>query len=159
MHGCVESGSPLVYQRLDGAVDALVPALSQLLERAAAGEAATTESDDSGHRFVAPLHFPDGIGRGSIVGKLFRYRDTVRIDVEVVHNRMFARIDGTASDRRCYLNDFVASCSISADTTELPVDFVREVLRGIKAAREGVQRHNRAQSAPWSQVTVTARED
>jgi hypothetical protein len=159
MHGCVESGSSLLYQRLDEAVESLAPAVSALLERAAAGEPVASESDDTGHRFIAPLRFPDGIGRGTITCKLFRYRDTVRVDVELVHNRMFARNDGTPTDRRCYLNDFVASCSVPADARELPADFVRAVLRGIKAAREGVQRHNRAQSAPWSQVTVAARTD
>jgi len=159
MHGCVESGSSLLYQRLDEAVEALAPAVSALLERAATGESVMSESDDTGHRFIAPLHFPDGIGRGTITCKLFRYRDTVRVDVELVHNRMFARNDGTPSDRRCYLNDFVASCTTPAEARELPADFVRAVLRGIKAAREGVQRHNRAQSAPWSQVTVAARTD
>ncbi|MBE0593627.1 MAG: hypothetical protein IH616_14635 [Gemmatimonadales bacterium] len=158
MHGCVESGSSLVYQRLDEAVEALVPAVSALLERAAAGESITSESDDVGHRFVAPLRFPDGIGRGTIVCKLFRYRDKVRIDVELVHNRMFARNDGAPSDRRCYLNDFVASSTVPADARELSTDFVRSVLRGIKAAREGVQRHNRTQSAPWSQVMVAAQD-
>jgi len=159
MHGCVESGSGLLSRPLDETVEALVPAVSALLERAAAGEAVTTESDDSGHRFIAPVRFSDGVGRGSIVCKLFRYRDRVRIDVELVHNRMFTRSDGTPSDRRCYLNDFVASWMVPAGERELSPDFVRSVLRGIRDARDGVQRHNRAQTAPWSQVAVAARDD
>jgi len=159
MHGCIESGSVLLSRRLDETVEALVPAVSALLERAAAGEPVTTESDDMGYRCMAPVRFPDAVGRGTIVCKLFRYRDRVRVDVELVHNRVFARSDGAVSDRRCYLNDFVATSAVAAGEHELSPDFVRSVLRGIRDARDGVQRHNRAQTAPWSQVAVAARDD
>lgn len=155
-NGCVESGSYLSSRRLDETLEALIPAVATLLQRLAATETVSSESDDTGHRFSVPLRFPDGIGRASVLARLFRYRDGVRIDVEVVHNRMFAKADGSASDRRCYLNDFVASTTMPPDTEQLPPDFERAVLRGVHAAREGVQRHNRQQTAPWSQVTVAA---
>ena len=63
------------------------------------------------------------------------YRDLVRVDVEVVHNRMFAKADGSPSDRRCYMNDFVATVTVPPETEQLPPDFERSVLRGVRAAR------------------------
>jgi hypothetical protein len=159
MTGCVESGSSLAYRQLDAALEALTPAVSQLLERAVVGATPTWESDASGYRFVAPLRFPDGIGRGAVVARLFRYRDKVRIDIEVTHNRVFARSDSTPSDRRCYLNDFIASDTMSADANELSPDFIRDVIRGIRLAQDGVKRHNRDQVAPWARVTVVALAD
>jgi hypothetical protein len=114
------------------------------------------ESDEAGHRFAVPITFPDGIGHGHVVARLFRYRDTVRLDVEIAHNRMLARPGGGLSDRRCYLNDFVASASLPAGSEDVPPDFVRSVLRGVRSARDAVQRHNREQTAPWNQVRVVA---
>ena len=38
MTGCLESGSSLAYRQLDATFDALVPALTKVLERAVAGE-------------------------------------------------------------------------------------------------------------------------
>ncbi len=156
MNGCIESGSSLVYQRLDEGVERLAPAVTALLQRAAPDDIVATEAEEFGLRCIVPVRFPDGVGRGNAVARVFRYRDYLRVDVEVVHNRMFARKDGSASERRCYLNDFVASLSLGADATALTPEFERSVLRGINGAREGVQRHNREQAAPWGQVTVAA---
>jgi hypothetical protein len=156
MTGCIESGSSLAYRQLDATFEALVPALGKVLERAVVGEDVHSESDGNGYRFVAPLRFPDGIGRGSVVAQVFRYRERVRIDIEIVHNRMLARNDGSASERRCYLNDYVASTVLEPDAVELPADFAREIVRGIRLARDGVQRYNREQAAPWSRITVAA---
>jgi hypothetical protein len=156
MTGCIESGSSLAYRQLDAALDALVPAVAQLLEQAAGGPAPRCESDGHAHRFVVPLRFPDGIGRGAVVAELFPYRDQLRLDVEVTHNRVFAGRDGVPSDRRCYLNDFIASTTLSPDARELSQEFVRDVIRGVRRAMDGVQRHNRSQSAPWAQVTVAS---
>lgn len=156
MTGCIESGSSLAYRQLDGTFEALVPALAKVLERAVSGEDVNTESDGKGHRLIAPVRFPDGIGRGSVVAQIFPYRERLRIDIELVHNRCLARSDGSPSDRRCYLNDYVASAVIDADSRELPADFVREVIRGVRLARDGVQRYNREQAAPWSRISVAA---
>ncbi len=159
MTGCVESGSSLAYRQLDAALEALAPAVTQLLERAVVGEVPTSEADASGHRFVVPLRFPDGIGRGAVVARLFRYRDNVRLDIELTHNRVFARSDGSPSDRRCYLNDYVASEIMQPDARELAPDFVRDAIRGIRLAQDAVQRHNRDQAAPWARVSVVALAD
>jgi hypothetical protein len=156
MTGCIESGSSLAYRQLDAALDALAPAVAQLLEQAVGGTAPRCESDGHAHRFVVPLRFPDGIGRGAVVAQLFPYRDQLRLDVEVTHNRVFAGRDGVPSDRRCYLNDFIASTTLSSDARELTPEFVRDVIRGVRRAMDGVQRHNRSQSAPWAQVTVAS---
>ena len=159
MTGCVESGSSLAYRQLDTALEALAPAVVRLLERAVAGEAPTSESDSSGHGFVVPLRFSDGIGRGAVVARLFRYRDALRLDIEGTHNRVFARSDGSPSDRRCYLNDYVASEIMGPDARELPPDFVRDAIRGIRLALDAVRRHNRDQPAPWARVSVVASPD
>ncbi len=155
-NGCVESGSYLGAQQLEETLEALVPAVSALLKRSAGTESVSSECDDTGYRFSALIYFPDGIGHGSVVARLFHYRDRARLDVEIVHNRVFARADGSASDRRCYLNDFVASVTVPSETEQLPPDFERSVERGVRRAREGVQRHNREQTAPWNQVRVAA---
>jgi hypothetical protein len=157
-NGCIESGSFLSTERLGETVESLAPAVAALLQRIAPTEVVATESDAAGYRFVLPVRFPDGIGVGTVLARLFRYRDRVRLDVEVVHNRMFAKADGSPSDRRCYMNDFVASTAIASDATELPPDFERSVLRGVLRAREGVQRHNRVRAAPWNQVVIAAAE-
>jgi len=98
--------------------------------------------------------FPDGIGRGEVVARVFRYRDTVRVDIELEHNRMLAKPDGSASERRCYLNDYIATVTPEIGATELPGDWAMSVLRGVKNAVEAVQRHNKAQASPWGQVGV-----
>ena len=157
-NGCVESGSYLSAERLEETLEALVPVVSALLKRSAGTDTVTSESDDTGYRFSAPGYFPDAIGHGRVVARLFHYRDQVRVDVEIVHNRMFAKADGSPSDRRCYMNDFVATITVPPETEQLPPDFERSVLRGVHAAREGVQRHNREQTAPWNQVKVAAAE-
>jgi hypothetical protein len=156
MTGCTESSLGLIQRELEETIESLVPGVEAMLQPIAADDVVVRESDGAGHRFVVPLSFPDGIGRGNVVAQLFRYRDTVRLDVEVVHNRVLARPGGGPSDRRCYLNDFVASIALAAGSEEVPLDFVRSVLRGVRAARDAVQRHNRNQSAPWNQLKVVA---
>jgi len=157
-NGCVESGSYVGLHRLDETVESLVPAVSTLLQHMASPDTVVTDFDEAGYRFSVPLRFPDAIGHGQVVARLFRYRDGVRLDVEIMHNRVFARSNGSASDRRCYMNDFVASITVPADSEGLPTDFERSVLRGVRAARDAVQRHNRVATAPWNQIAVTARE-
>ncbi len=159
MNGCVESGPFLVQQQLEGTLEALAQAVAALLQRLAPSETVASETDESGYRFSVPLRFSDGIGRGAVTARLFRYREAIRLDVEVIHNRVFAKADGSPSDRRCYMNDFVASIRLNVEDEQLPTDFERSVLRGAAATRTAVQRHNRDQNAPWNQVRVAARED
>jgi hypothetical protein len=153
MTGCTESSLTLLQRELDGTIERLVPAVESMLQTLAPAEVVVTEPDEGGQKLSVPLHFPDGIGRGQAIARVFRYRDYVRVDFEIAHNRMFARPDGTPSDRRCFLNDFVASVSIQPKG-ELPAEFRRYVVSGVHAARDAVQRHNRGQTAPWNQVSV-----
>ncbi len=156
MNGCTESSVGLIFQELDQTIERLVPAVEALVSRAAHDEAVQIESGEGVVSIATPLRFPDGIGRGRIVGKLFRYRDAVRLDIEVVHNRFFAKPDGTASDRRCFLNDFIATTTMAAGSADLQTEFRRQVIGGVRAARDAVQRHNHAHSEPWNQVRVVA---
>jgi hypothetical protein len=146
-----------IASELESDIGVLVPALDDLLSRVTGGESVVGEFDRTSIRLVAPLPFPDGIGHGEVVASLFHYRDTVRLDIEVKHNRMFARPDGSASERSCYLNDFVASATIAPGALELPEEFIRHVVAGIAAARDAVRRHNRRSAAPWNEVQVSAK--
>lgn len=157
MTGCTESSLGLIHRELEETIELLVPRVEAMLQPIPADDVMAREPDGAGYRFAVPISFPDGIGRGHVVAQLFRYRDTVRLDVEIVHNRVLARPGGGPSDRRCYLNDFVASTSLPVGAEEVPLDFVRSVLRGVRNARDAVQRYNRDQSAPWNQVKVVAR--
>ena len=153
MTGCTDSGLNLLQRTLDETIESLVPQLESLLQTLAPAETVSCGPEDSGYKLTVPLAFPDGIGRGQVVARVFRYRDHVRLDVEIAHTRMFARPDGSPSDRRCFLNDFVASARIQPKG-ELPPEFRRYAVAGVHAARDAVQRHNRAQTAPWNQVHV-----
>lgn len=156
MTGCTESSLGLIYQELDQTIERLVPTVEALIARAANDEAVQSEPVEGGVTITTPLRFPDAIGRGQLVAKLFRYRDTVRLDIEVMHNRYFAKRDGTPSERRCFLNDFVAATALPAGAQELRTEFRRQVIAGVRAARDAVQRHNRAHQEPWNQVRVAA---
>ncbi len=157
MTGCTDSGLTLLRRELDETIERFLPAVESLLQTLAPDEAVEHESEGAGYVMAVPLRFPDGVGHGKVVAELFRYRDQVRLDIELVHNRMFALPDGSASDRRCFMNDFVASQHLTASTEELSPDFRRSVVSGVHAALDAVQRHNRAQAAPWSQVTVVGK--
>jgi hypothetical protein len=147
-----------IAAELESDIGVLVPALDNLLCRVAGGEASVAEFERTSIRLVAALSFPDGVGHGGVVATLFHYRDQIRLDVEIEHNRMFARQDGTPSDRSCYLNDFVASVTLAPGARELPEEFVRHVVAGVAAARDAVRRHNRRNAAPWSEIQVSAKE-
>lgn len=156
MTGCLESGLTVVRQELDRTIEGLVPLVEALLQRLTPGDAVSSEPSDAGIRAEVPLHFSDGVGHGSVVAELFRYHDTVRLDIVVEHNRRFIRPDGTPSDRRCYLNDFQASQTLARGATELPEAFIRQIVSGVLAAREGVARHNRLHPQPWHQIRIAA---
>lgn len=154
MTGCLESGLSVVRRELDRTIETLGPLVEALLQRLSPGHAVSSEPNDAGIRADVPLQFPDGIGGGSVVAELFRYHDTVRLDIVVEHNRRFVRPDGAPSDRRCYLNDFQASITLARGTAELPDAFARQVVSGVLAAREGVARHNRLHPQPWHQIRI-----
>ncbi len=156
MTGCLESGTSLLRQELDRTIETIGPLVEALLQRLSPSEGVTSELGDGGLRAEVPLAFPDGGGGGSVVAQLFRYHDTVRLDVQIEHNRRFVKPDATPSDRRCYLNDFQASITLPRGATELPEAFQRAVVSGVLAAREGISRHNRLHPEPWHQVRIGA---
>ena len=156
MTGCTESLA-LLQRELDETIEKLLPAVESLMQALAPNEGVACESEDNGHAFTVPLRFPDGIGTGTVVAKLFRYRERVRLDIEIAHNRVFAKTGGGPSDRRCFMNDFVASTLFTPGTAEILNDFRRYIVSGVAAARDAVQRHNRQQTAPWSRVSVASR--
>jgi len=157
MTGCTESGLAVLQRELDETIEKLRPAVESLMEAIASNEVVGCENEDDGFAFTTQLRFPDGVGTGTVVAKLFRYRERVRLDIEIAHNRVFARPDGTTSDRRCFMNDFVASTLFEIGTDTIGNDLHRYVVSGVHAAREAVQRHNRLQTAPWNRVTVASR--
>jgi hypothetical protein len=146
----------VISRELDETIGNLVPAVEDLLQRLTGVASTVSEAEGSGINVVSPLRFPDGIGKGQVVVSLFRWREAVRIDVVIEHNRTFTKPDGSPSDQRCFMNDFQASITLPAGTAELTGDFERQVISGVVAARDAVERYNRRHEAPWSQVTVTA---
>jgi hypothetical protein len=156
MTGCLESGTSLLRRELDRTIEALGPLVDALLQRLSPSDGVTSELGEAGLKADVPLEFPDGVGRGAVVAQLFRYHDTVRLDLVLEHNRRFVKPDGTPSDRRCYLNDFQASITLPKGATELPEAFQRAVVSGVFAAREGVARHNRLHPQPWHQIEIAA---
>jgi hypothetical protein len=156
MTGCIESQSSILYRELDVTIERLVPDVEELLRRFGPAEQLSCEPHGAGVRLTMPISFSDNIGRGEIVARLFRYRESVRLDVEIEHNRVFTKPDGSASERRCFFNDFVASARLDPGTEELPTDFRRRVLAGVSRAKDAVQRYNRAHPEPWNEVKVVA---
>ena len=156
MTGCLDSGLSLARRELDRTIETLAPPVEALLDRLSPDAGVTSETTDAGMRLTVPLRFPDGIGHGTVLADLFRYHDAVRLDITVEHSRRFLRPDGSPSERRCYLNDFQASLTLASGATELPESFVRSVISGVHAAREGVARHNRLHPQPWHQIRIGA---
>ena len=157
MNAWKNAGAPLLFPELDDNVGNIVPAVEDLLRRVT-NQQPTARSEDSTVELVAPLAFPDRIGWGKVVADVFRYREAVRIDLKIDHNRMFAMAGGAPSDRRCFFNDYVASVSVPFGESELPATFVRGVVAGVAAARDAVRRHNRSSRGPWDEIRVAARE-
>ncbi len=156
MTGCKDSNTAIPDSDLDSRLGNLVPEVVSLLRRLTSTEPAVTYEEGSGVKFTSELSFPDGIGEGAIVSEVFWYRDAVRMDLHIEHNRMFALAGGAPSDRRCYLNDYVASITLDADQNAFPTDFVRSVVAGVAAARDAVRRHNRRANVPWHEIRVAA---
>lgn len=134
----------------------LVRAAAALLRRVAGSEPALLDRQRE-IRLAAHLRFCDGIGRAEVVASLFNYRGSLRLDLWIEHDRVFARGDGSPSTTPCFLNDFVASTRLSWEASVLPATFVRDVENGVGAARDGVARYNARCRSHWFRVFVTAR--
>jgi hypothetical protein len=156
MTGCTNSNTTLPDGTLEERLNALVPALVSLLTRITNVEPNVSHHEEHRLQLTSPMDFPDGIGEGTVVANLFRYRHQIRLDIRIDHNRVFALADGAPSDRRCFLNDYVASTTLDACAKALSTDFVRSVVAGITAARDAVRRHNKRCQAPWNEVRVAA---
>jgi hypothetical protein len=153
MTGCQDSNATLPVVEIDARLESFIPAVVSLLQRITSVKPTVTyEGTDV--KLSSELSFPDGIGEGEIAVELFVYRDAVRLDLHLEHNRVFATANSRPSGRRCYLNDFVASVTLDAEEDTLPNDFVRGVVAGVTAARDAVRRHNRRAKLPWNEIRV-----
>ncbi len=158
MTGCKDSNTAVPLSDFDARVGNLVPEVVSLLQRITSVEPAVTYEAGTDVKFTSELSFPDGIGEGEIIAELFVYRDAVRLDLHIEHDRVFATANDNASERRCYLNDYVASVTLDADEDSFPSDFVRGVVAGVTAARDAVRRHNRRASLPWHEIRIAVRD-
>ena len=156
MTGCVARDSADLLRRLDGAVERLVPHVTALLGSFPSAGPVTASRAENVVSVEAPVVFPDGIGRGALVARLFRYRTSVRVDVVLTHNRMIALADGRPGDRACFLNDFSASTTLGPDAEELPERFVTKVQSGAEKAVRAVDEHNGRFPRPWGRIHVAA---
>jgi hypothetical protein len=156
MTGCLATTQQDVLRQVDHTVTRLLPEVAGLLEGLTSQGELRTHRENGDHILSIPLGFPDGIGHGALVARVFRYRDVARVDLEIVHDRMLADGAGTATTRPCFLNDFVASISLSPGTERLPDDFRAQVRSGVRSAVAAVEEHNRRHPQPWSQVRVVA---
>ncbi len=156
MTGCQDSNATLSVVEIDARLESLIPAVVSLLQRITSVKPTVTYAVGTDVKFSSELSFPDGIGEGEIAVELFVYRDAVRLDLHLEHNRVFATANGRPSERRCYLNDFVASVTLDAEQDTLSNDFVRGVVAGVTAARDAVRRHNRRAKPPWHEIRVAA---
>ncbi len=156
MTGCQDSNATLPVVEIDDRLESFIPAVVSLLQRITSVKPTVTHAVGTDVKFSSELSFPDGIGEGEIAAELFVYRDAVRLDLHLEHNRVFATANSRPSGRRCYLNDFVASVTLDAEQDTLPNDFVRGVVAGVTAARDAVRRHNRQAKLPWNEIRVVA---
>jgi hypothetical protein len=156
MTGCVTRDSNNLLRRLDAAAERLVPHVAALLGEVAPGNAITTSRSGNVAMMEVPVRFPDGIGRGVFVARVFRYRTSVRVDIALTHNRMIALADGRPGARVCFLNDYSASTSLGPDAEDLPEAFVSEVRAGAQQALTAVDDHNERFPQPWSRIRVAA---
>lgn len=147
------SGAALTAR--DDAVGTLVPAAESLLRRVTGVEPKCGERPNAEIRLTSPVTFTDGIGRGEVVVAIFPYRGSIRFDLWIEHDRVFARLDGSPTGSSCYLNDYVASLSLEPGAVELSADFVRDVVAGVHAARDAVRRYNARSKADWFKVRIT----
>ncbi len=143
----------------DTVPECLVEATVALVERVT-GSTSTVLHVGTGRsvRIEAPVTFPDNIGSGTVMAQVTAREHTVRLELRLEHDRVFATPQKSPSPTRCFLNDYVASLTLAAEDEVLPEAFVREVVAGVHAARHAVERHNRDHPAPWFRIVVTARD-
>jgi hypothetical protein len=156
MTGCLSATKQDVLRQVDDTVARLLPEVATLLEGISSEGELRSHRENGGHVLSMPIQFPDAIGHGAVVARVFRYRDVARVDVELVHDRMLADASGDATNRPCFLNDFVASVSLSPGSERLPDEFRIQVIGGVRAAVAAVETHNRRHPQPWSRVKVVA---
>lgn len=140
-----------------GAGSSLLPAVISLLRRITETEPAIWESDARTTRLAVSLEFKDGVGQAEVLADVFAYRGALGLTLWIDHNRVFATRDGRPTPLRCFLNDYVASIRLAPDARTLPDDFVRTVVAGVAAARDGVRRYNRHCHSHWFRVNVAER--
>ena len=158
MTGCVTGNGADLLRRLDAAVEGLVPHVATLLAGVCRDHEVSTTREDGVFVVSGPVRFPDGIGEGTVVARLFRYRTSARVDIALVHDRVIALADGRATTRACFLNDFKAAVTLGPSAAELPDSFVRQVVTGVRNALSAVDDHNRRHPQPWSRIRVAAAE-
>jgi hypothetical protein len=158
MTGCVTGRSADLLRQIDAAVEGLVPHVAALLAGVSHDRDVSTAREEGAYVLSAPIRFPDGIGRGTVVARVFRYRTSARVDITLVHNRVMAFADGRATNRACFLNDFKAAVTLGPDAIELPEGFVRQVMTGVRTALGAVDEHNRRHPQPWRRIRVAAAE-
>jgi hypothetical protein len=155
MNACIKHNTTApTDHEIERTMSQLVPQVHDLLHRITNTEPDT--SKEQGYRMMSPLGFPDGVGEGWVAAELFRYRDAVRLDIRIDHNRVFADPAGGPTERRCFLNDYIASVTLAVGADTIPAEFVRTVVAGITAARDAVRRHNKQSAAPWAEIRVAA---
>jgi hypothetical protein len=132
----------------------LAQSISDLIGDAAESDQVALDNHRGALVIFAPVLFPGGIGQGQLCAEAFCYRGRVRLDVRLAHNRVFARPDGTPSDRRLYLNDFVASTTLDTGQEGIPDAFAQHVIDGVARARAAVRRHNADPGAYWQEILV-----
>ena len=138
----------------DEVVGRQIPAVADLVRRVTGSEVRAVRLGPSYVRISGEFPFPDGIGRGTVVVGVFRYRGDLRVDLAIEHNRVFAGRGGEPSENRCYLNDYVASVTMPPHADRLPVDFVRKVVSGVGAARTAVERYRRRSGWFLAEITT-----
>lgn len=158
MTGCVTGNSADLLRQLDATVEGLVPHVAALLAGVCRDQEVSTAREDGVWVVSGPVRFPDGIGEGIVMARLFRYRTSARVDITLVHDRVIALADGRPTGRACFLNDFKAAVTLEASAAELPESFVRQVTTGVRTALAAVDEHNRRHPQPWSRIRVAAAE-
>jgi len=158
MTGCVTGRSADLLRQIDATVEGLVPHVAALLAAVSPERDVSTTREDRYHAVSVPVRFPDGIGQGTVVARVFRYRTSARVDIALVHNRVIALADGRPTNRPCFLNDFKAAVTLAPDAAELPERFVREVTSGVRTALAAVEAHNHRHPEPWSRIRVAVTE-
>jgi hypothetical protein len=151
------AGAATITDPWQEAAERLLPAVVELVRRASRAEPSVQRRDAADLRVRAGLRFPDGIGHGELVADLFRYRNELRLDLRLEHDRMLATAVGGRTNVPCYLNDYQTSVTLSPSAPGLPQPFVVRVVEGVKGALSAVERAGAKSVVGWGLVNVVAR--